>query len=181
MRLDPDVGVRLATAELTYDHIGSTCGVLPDGYSHVNARVVIGLGAASLAEAARALFAWQMHLRAGLRVATSSATVEQDAVVMLGIGAGPFSLNAPCRVVYTIDEPNRQGFAYGTLPGHPESGEEAFVIEKAGDDTVTFSITAFSRPASNLAKLAGHLGQFAQRRMTGRYLRSLAGTTKHHG
>jgi hypothetical protein len=61
----------------------------------------------------------QMHLRAGLRVSTSSATGEHDAVVMLGIGAGSFRLNAPCRVVYIIDEPNRQGFAYAPCPAIP--------------------------------------------------------------
>lgn len=54
---------------------------------------------------------------------------------MLGIGAGILTPNAPCQVVYVLDEPDRQGFAYGTLPGQPESGEEAFVIERADDDT----------------------------------------------
>jgi uncharacterized protein (UPF0548 family) len=73
-----------------------------------------------------------------------------------------------------VDEPNRQGFAHGTLPGHPESGEEAFVVERADDDTVSLSVIAFSTPASDLAKLAGPLGRLAQRRMTVRYLRSLA-------
>ena len=34
----------------------------------------------------------------------------------------------PCRVVYVVDEPDRRGFAYGTLPGHPESGEELFLV-----------------------------------------------------
>jgi uncharacterized protein (UPF0548 family) len=33
-------------------------------------------------------------------------------------------IRVPCRVVYVLDEPERRGFAYGTLPGHPESGEE---------------------------------------------------------
>ena len=28
---------------------------------------------------------------------------------------GPFRVKAPARVVYVIDEPNRKGFAYGTL------------------------------------------------------------------
>ena len=138
-------------------------------------------GQGHFADASRALFGWQMHLRSGLRVASSSPIVKHNAVVMLGIGAGPFRLNAPCRVVYIIDEPNRQGFAYGTLPGHPESGEEAFVIERAEDDAVTFAITAFSRPASDLARLAGPLGRLAQRRMTARYLRALSNRTEHRG
>jgi uncharacterized protein (UPF0548 family) len=136
--------------------------------------MIIGLGTDWFADAAQALLSWQVHLRSGLRVATSSATATHDAIVVLGIGAGPLAIHAPCRVVYIIDEPNRQGFAYGTLPGHPESGEELFVIERADDNTVSINITAFSTPASNLAKLAGPLGRLAQRRMTDRYLRSLA-------
>ena len=173
-QLDPDVEAHLRAADLTYDHVGRTSGVLPSGYHHLNMRMIVGLGTARFADAAQALFGWQMHLRSGVRVSTSSAMAKHDAVVMLGIGAGPLTLNAPCRVVYIIDEPNRQGFAYGTLPGHPESGEEAFVIERADDDTVSFSITAFSTPASDLAKLAGPLGRLVQRRITARYLRSLA-------
>jgi uncharacterized protein (UPF0548 family) len=173
-QLDPDVEAHLRAADLTYDHVGRTSGVLPEGFHHLNRQMIIGLGTACFADAARALFGWQVHLHSGLRVATSSARVSHDGVVVLGSGAGPFTLSAPCRVVYIIDEPDRQGFAYGTLPGHPESGEEAFVIERADDDTVSFRITAFSTPASDLAKLAGPLGRFAQRRMTSRYFRSLA-------
>jgi uncharacterized protein (UPF0548 family) len=173
-QLDPDVEAHLRAADLTYDHVGRTSGVLPEGFHHLNRQMIIGLGTACFADAARALFGWQVHLHSGLRVATSSARVSHDGVVVLGSGAGPFTLSAPCRVVYIIDGPDRQGFAYGTLPGHPESGEEAFVIERADDDTVSFRITAFSTPASDLAKLAGPLGRFAQRRMTSRYFRSLA-------
>ncbi len=77
------------------------------------------------------------------------------------------------RVVYVVDETHRKGFAYGTLPGHPESGEEAFVVELDGDGTVTFTITAFSRPSSRLARVAGPVNRAVQRWITGRYLRSL--------
>jgi uncharacterized protein (UPF0548 family) len=164
----------MRAADLTYDHVGGTSGVLPDGYHHLNRRMIIGRGAAKFDDAARALLGWQTHLRSGLQVSTSSATVKGDTVVMLGIGAGPFTLRAPCRVVYVVDEPDRQGFAYGTLPGHPESGEERFVIEMAADDSVSFSIAAFSTPASRLAEVAGPLGRLAQSRMTARYFRSLA-------
>ena len=179
--LDSDVEAQLRGADLTYDHVGRTSGLLPDGYGHLSERMKLGLGLARFTDASRALFGWQMHLRSGLRVATSSPIVKHNAVVMLGIGVGPFRLKAPCRVVYIIDEPNRQGFAYGTLPGHPESGEEAFVIDRADDDTVTFAIKAFSRPATDLAKLAGPLGRLAQRQMTAHYLRSLSDGTKHRG
>lgn len=94
--------------------------------------------------------------------------------MLLGVGAGPISVRVPCRVVYVTDEPARRGFAYGTLPGHPESGEEAFVIDRRRDGTVTFTITAFSRPATLLARMAGPIGRAIQDHITARYLRSLA-------
>ena len=53
---------------------------------------------------------------------------------------------------YVTNQPDRQGFAYGTLPGHPECGEEAFIVEQHDDGAVTFAITAFSRPATLQAK-----------------------------
>ena len=180
-RLDPELEAHLSAAGFTYDQVGRTSEVLPDDYHHLHKAVNIGTGMTRFTDAAEALFDWQMHLRSGLRVSTSSATVKHDAVVMLGIGAGPFRLNAPCRVVFVIDEPNRKGFAYGTLPGHPESGEESFVIERAADDAVMFTITAFSKPASNLAKLVGPIGRVGQMWMTARYLRSLTDAGEHQG
>lgn len=118
-RLDPELEAYLSAADLTYDQVGRTSEVLPDGYHHLHKAVNIGIGMTRFTDAAEALFDWQMHLSSGLRVSSSSARVKRNAVVMLGIGAGPFRLNAPCRVVFVIDEPSRKGFAYGTLPGHP--------------------------------------------------------------
>jgi len=82
-------------------------------------------------------------------------------VLILSLGIGSLRLPAPCRVVCAVDEPWRRGFAYGTLAGHPESGEEALMIEHHHDDMVSFRITAFSRPATRLAKIAGPLGAAA--------------------
>ncbi|HEX9537858.1 MAG TPA: DUF1990 family protein [Streptosporangiaceae bacterium] len=39
---------------------------------------------------------------------------------------------------------------------------------------MTFTITAFSRPATLLARAAGPAGRIIQRRITGRYLQALA-------
>jgi uncharacterized protein (UPF0548 family) len=165
---------RLASAELTYQDVGGTSGALPAGYHHLRRSLVIGVGAAVFAGAAADLFSWQVHLRAGLRVTSSAAEAAQGAVVLLAIGAGPVRIGAPCRVVYAIAQPRRQGFAYGTLPGHPESGEEAFVIEQRADGKVEFTITAFSRPATTVARAAGPLGRLVQQHYTRRYLRALA-------
>lgn len=99
----------------------------------------------------------------------------------LGVGAGPLRLPAPVVVIGVVDEPPsadartpaRKGFAYGTAKGHPESGEEAFLVERDADDVVWLHIIAFSRPATRLARLSGPMGRAVQAFITRRYLRSL--------
>jgi len=135
---------------------------------------VIGKGAEVFTAVAAELFGWQAHLRAGVRVTASTTTTEPGTVVLLGIGVGPLRMRAPCRVIYTITEPQRKGFAYGTLPGHPESGEEAFTVSQRDDGPVVFTITAFSRPATTAPRAAGPLGRLIQRHFTQAYLRALA-------
>jgi uncharacterized protein (UPF0548 family) len=172
--LPADVAAQLRGAEFTYSEVGLTAGVLPPGYRHLHRTTLIGAGPEVFAEAASSLLHWQVHLRAGLRVSPSSATAEPGAVVLLGLGAGPIQITAPCRVVYVMNGPGRQGFAYGTLPGHPERGEQAFIIERHHDGAVSFTVTAFSRPATRLVKAAGPVGQAIQRHITRRFLRALA-------
>jgi uncharacterized protein (UPF0548 family) len=74
-------------------------------------------------------------------------------VALLAEHLGFYSLNS-CRIVYVIDEPDRFGFAYGTLTEHAESGEERFTVEfhsETGD--VWYDIYAFSRPGKLLVRL----------------------------
>ena len=85
-------------------------------------------------------------------------------------------IKAPCKVVWTVDEPRRSGWAYGTLPGHPECGEEAFVVERTGDGTVWLTVNAFSRPARWYARAGGAATrglQHAYARRCGKVLRDL--------
>ncbi|KQX07101.1 MULTISPECIES: DUF1990 family protein [unclassified Leifsonia] len=83
------------------------------------------------------------------------------------------TFTAPVRVIYVIDEPGRVGFAYGTMPGHPESGEEAWVVEHRDDDSVWLTIRSFSRPSTAFYKLAAPVLRSVQKRYTKRYLRAL--------
>lgn len=94
---------------------------------------------------------------------------------LLGIPFGPFRVTAPARVVYVIDEPNRKGFAYGTISGHPEKGEEAFIVDRTDDGSVWLAIRAFSRPASGLWWLVYPVLRISQAFYTRRYFRSLSG------
>ena len=101
------------------------------------------------------------------RIAPANAPIEEGTVVaMLARVYGVWWLNA-CRIVYVIDERapiRRFGFAYGTLPGHVESGEERFMIEWLADDTVWYDLRAFSRPRFWLVRLAAPLARGLQRR-----------------
>jgi uncharacterized protein (UPF0548 family) len=168
-----EVRDRLAGAGLTYREAGATAGDLPAGYHQFTRSRPIGYGHQLFAAAGDAVRDWQVQPGAGLQVSASSPTAVAGTVLLLGLGIGSLRLRAPCRVVYAVDEPRRRGFAYGTLAGHPESGEEAFMIEHHDDDSVSFTITAFSRPATRLAKIAGPLGAVVQRQITAAYLRSL--------
>lgn len=163
----------LHQAHLTYAEVGQTRGSMPSGYHHLRRRVVVGVGAERFEEAAQAVLGWDMHRRAGVSVRPSSESVVEDAVAVLRLGWGRIGVNAPVRVVYVVDEPRRRGFAYGTLPGHPESGEEAFVVELQDDDEVTFTISAFSRPSTLLARAGGPISRRIQSWITRRYLRAV--------
>ncbi len=102
-----------------------------------------------------------------------SPYISSGMTAVLKVPFGPFTATAPVRVVYVIDEPNRIGFAYGSLHGHPISGEEAFLIEQHPDGSVVLRVRRFSRPASRLGRLAAPVVRWQQRRMTTRYLRAL--------
>ena len=170
--IPPDRLEELRAAPLTYAALGATGSASPpDGYRSVNEDRV--LQRRDLDGAAEDLLTWRVHQRAGLRVAASGPRAVPGAVVDMRLGLGPLAVRIPCRVVSVVDEPDRRGFAYGTLPGHPESGEELFLLHRGGDGRITFTITAFSRPATALARLGGPVGTVVQDAMTRRYLAAL--------
>lgn len=105
--------------------------------------------------------------------ADGSPLLRPGDTAIMRIGLWP--ADVPARVVYVVDEPDRRGFAYGTLPGHPESGEEAFVVERRPDDSVWLTVRAFSRPASALFRIGSPAMRLLQAVYTARYLRALAG------
>ena len=72
-----------------------------------------------------------------------------------------------------MDEADRFGFAYGTLVGHPESGEESFVVTQTAMG-IRFETTAVSRPAGSVARIAAPVARVIQRRTSKRYLSALA-------
>ncbi|WP_424210876.1 DUF1990 family protein [Streptomyces sp. BI20] len=162
----------------TYPERGATARTpLPSGYHHLRRRTRLGAGRAVFEAAGTALTTYAMHRAMGMAIEADHAAARPGGRVGVGLRIGPVGLYAPTEVVWTAYEPRRIGFAYGSLPGHPECGEEAFVVSLAADDTVWFEVLAFSRPAAWWTRLAGPLVPFFQRRYAahcGRVLRRLA-------
>ena len=177
---------RWKSAELTYETPGATRDeVLPAGYDHLDIEEPIGRGRAAFERASEGLVTWRMHTGAGLRlVAASAERAAPGVLVVLRAGPGPLSLLVPCRVVYTVDDADRRGFGYGTLPGHPVRGEEVFTVELTADGEVRARVRAFSRPAILLTRAGGPATRLVQRLAVRRYvnaLRHLAGQHPNRG
>jgi len=163
----------MTVAGLTYPEVGATAGALPPGYHHVRRRALLGHGAEVFQRAAAALMTWEMHRIAGLTVASTTGRVQLGGDVLLGWSVGPLRVAVPCRVVRVVVETDTCGFAYGTLPGHPEQGEESFMVHVDHAGVVTLDILAFSRPGLWWSRLGAPVTRMVQRRITDRYLDAL--------
>lgn len=161
------------SAEFTYEEVGAT----RDPNEHPGDAVTLveraELGDESVFERAAAfVLGFGMQRSAGFEVISDHPVAREGADVTLRARFGPVRIVAPTRVVYVIDEPDRRGFAYGTLPGHPESGEEVFLIERSGGST-RVEVRAFSRPGRWFTRLGAPVSRRVQRRATRQYVDSV--------
>jgi len=175
---------------MPYPNVGATrdAGVLVDAPAGFRARersVVIGSGAGRWEFARREVLRWGVKTRAGFEVQAAGDPLERpSASAMAPVTPGEtaevrfrlplFVLREPVRVIWVDDGPQRAGFGYGTLPGHPLVGEEAFIVERDDDGIVRFTVRAFAHPAPRWRMLAPVLS-IARGIMVRRYLRALAG------
>jgi uncharacterized protein (UPF0548 family) len=169
----PDLDA-LATAPFTYPDVGGTRRArLPTGYAHMERTAPVGRGEPAFRRAAHAVFDWGMQRGIGLRVRASGPPSEPGTVVVLTAGLPRLGYDIPCRVVWAQTSGPEQGFGYGTLPGHPESGEECFVVRLGDDGVVTFTTRVFSRLATPLARLGGPASRLVQRAAVEGYVRAV--------
>jgi len=161
--------------DFTYSDLGSTrAGFLPPGYSHDRCSLVLGPEACFDA-AVLGLKHWAAHKGAGARV-FPDGPVSSGATHIIIRRVGPLWVLAPVRLVFVTDrphQPDRYGFAYGTLPGHPEVGEQQFMVQKKSGGEVEFDIVAFYRPGELVAKAVGRVTTSLQHTLTRRYLEGL--------
>jgi uncharacterized protein (UPF0548 family) len=139
--------------DLTYSPVGATAAVPPAGYVVDHTRIKLGDGASTFAAARAALQRWEQFRLGWVESWPPVAPIQVgQTVAVIARIFGVHWLNA-CRIVYVVNEGNRYGFAYGTLPEHAESGEERFVVELDETNSVWYDIVAFSRPHQLLTRL----------------------------
>lgn len=168
---------RAENASLSYPEVGATRSTYPPGYRHDHYSVDLGSGPTTFDRACDALRRWVPQRGAGARVLPSGARIAEDqtVVVVLGLPVATLplvTLVAPCRIVYVTDEPDRFGYAYGTLDGHPERGEESFHVLRT-DGATRFEIESFSRPVHPAARVGAPITRCLQVTVTRRYLDAL--------
>jgi uncharacterized protein (UPF0548 family) len=167
---DDDVRRFLASQRdlpFSYAEVGATRAAPPAGYNVDHNRIKLGSGAETFQRAVAALRRWEMFSIGWVRLCWPDTPV---AGAIFGVAIrhlGFWSLNS-ARIVYVIEEDGpvqRYGFAYGTLPGHAERGEERFMVEwRHDDDTVWYDLFAFSRPRHLLVWAGYPLARLLQRR-----------------
>lgn len=162
---------RFRTIPFSYPEIGATRQErLPRGYRHLERQVDAGRGEQRYHELSERLSTWQLHAQAGLALQVSDERARQGSIQLATLSLGPGRIKTRCRVVYVIAEERRSGFAYGTLEGHPERGEEQFTVALTDDERVVFSLRAFSRNAWLFARLGSPVSNRVQAMINRRYL-----------
>ncbi len=165
-----------AKLDVTYAEIGATLTSLPAGYHHLRTERTLSGSAASaddlFAYGRDAISSWAaQHALNLILEPTIPEFVEGEILVFaLPMKPSPFWTTGSCRIIRIVDEPSRYGFVYGTLPHHPEIGEEAFLVERNDTGRVWCSVTAFSRGGSIPMRMSGAMGRFVQRRASKIYL-----------
>ena len=155
-------------SDVSYSEAGGTLGQPPAGYKVDHHRIRLGESRETFEQARSAFRDWQMFRMCWLEPCWPDHPIEQGTLVgTLARIFGVWSVNV-CRIVSVIEETGdveKFGFAYGTLPGHVECGEERFTIEwHHDDDTVWYDILAFSKPGLWLTWLSDPLVRRLQKR-----------------
>ena len=156
---------RQAEQPCSYDSVGCIRDVPAPrrGWNVDRERVLLGNGRPVFDCAKAAIDGWRMFPSKIATVHSATAPREGLNVAVLYHAAPlPIWILMAARVtaVFHETEPadqklvERYGFAYRTLPDHPERGEERFLVEwNHADDSVWYDLLAVSQPAHWIARL----------------------------
>jgi uncharacterized protein (UPF0548 family) len=159
----------------TYPDVGASRGTAAAGYNVDHNRVRLGHGPETFSKAVDAVRRWKMFEMSWIKVGPHDAPIAEGSCVAIVVQHfGFWSLNAS-RIVYVVDESSKRfGFAYGTLPGHVEQGEERFTVEyHPEDESVWYDLFAFSRPRHILSRAGYPISRRLQARFAQGSLRAM--------
>lgn len=119
----------------------------PGGSGHRRSEVtaVVGRGDAAWERAPSGVLRWIVKTASGFAV-DAPDRVAPGARANATAHFSGLAVVEPVEVAEVVDEPDRAGFAYRTLPGHPVSGEEDFIVHRSGDE-VSLTVRSLTRAA----------------------------------
>lgn len=160
--------------EVNYPDVGATLSEsTPKGYHVLHQQLCVRIGRKTFVRASEGLITWQAHMGRGMSIYPLNVPLQEGETILILLGTAAVVLVAPCRIIRIVDLPQRFAFAYGTLPHHPEIGEEMFEVRIGNDGQVNFSIHAFSRAGHPSVKSLGPLARKVQARASKKYLTTL--------
>lgn len=173
-----------SAAEPTYRFVGAT---IDDGAASPHPvrrhHHDLGRGDDVFAKAVEGLRSWVQHRGVLARIHPADAPLRAGTTVVVVLPAGPVTILAPCRIVRVVETDRRVGFAYGSLPGHPADGEEAFVLDHLADGTVRFTIGVAARSSTAALRAVEPVVVGCQRVAISRYLGAMqahvSGASRH--
>lgn len=143
---------------------------IPFRRSEVSA--LIGHGDEFWQRATHDVLRWKVKTRSGFTVDDSRNVSPGTEFVITARVAG-VTVREPVHVATVIEDATRVGFSYRTLPGHPVTGEEAFIVHRHGND-VFLTIRSLTAPTAEQPWRALYpLLRIAQVVARRRYLRAL--------
>jgi uncharacterized protein (UPF0548 family) len=161
---------RIATLPLSYPEVGMTrAAEIPPRYGREYQRVELAI---DFAAARASLIAFETHRLRYLFVHPPDARATEGTNVLVVARVGPLWTTNPCRIVYVEDTPDRFTYAYGTLPGHSEHGEETFTVERTPTG-VAAETMAYARPQDLLARIGAPVAHRFQARVKRDYMAAL--------
>ncbi|WP_417508392.1 DUF1990 family protein [Microbacterium sp.] len=146
----------------------------PTDHTHRRSEVsaVLGRSEEMWERASYDVLRWRVKTASGFTVDDQGPVAAGDRV-QIAAHVLWFKIIEPVEVVSVVEEPDRVGFSYRTLPGHPVSGEEAFVVHRSGDE-VRLTVRSLTRPAPQQPwRMMYPLLRVAQLIARRRYLRAL--------
>lgn len=169
----------------SYPEVGASRTGAPRGYPVNHLRSPIGSGTDTFARAVEAIRQWKMYALPWTRLYWPDTSIIVSATVgVLACHFGFWSLNES-RIIYVVEDDGviqRYGFAFGTVPGHAEAGEERFTVEwHRQDDSVWYELFAFARACHLLAKAGSPLMRLVQKRFAVDSQRAMREATNGEG